>query len=47
MIKEQTEIDEDTDKLSELLKLLNAKKFLLDCRHHINFGHPLGNDISI
>jgi len=34
MTKEQKETYEDTDKLRELLKLLNGKKFLLDCGHH-------------
>ena len=47
MTKEQKEIYEDTDKLRELLKQLNGKKFLLDCGHYITFGHPLGNDITI
>lgn len=47
MTEEQKEIYEDTDKLRELLKLLNGKKFILDCGHHITFAHPLGNDITI
>jgi hypothetical protein len=46
MTKEQKEIYQDTDKLRQLLKQLNGKKFQLDCGH-ITFGHPLGNDITI
>jgi len=47
MTKEQKKIYEDTDKLRDLLKRLKGKKFRLDCGHHVTFGHPLGNDITI
>ena len=47
MTKEQKEIYQDTDKLRDLLKRLTGKKFQLDCGHHVTFGHPLGNDITI
>ncbi len=46
MTKEQKEIYQDTDKLRQLLKQLEGKKFQLDCGH-VTFGHPLGNDITI
>jgi hypothetical protein len=47
MTKEQKAIYQDTDKLRDLLKRLNGKKFRLDCNHHITWHHPLGNDITI
>ena len=47
MDKKQKEIYQDTDKLRQLLKQLNGKKFQLDCGYHVTFGHFLGNDITI
>jgi hypothetical protein len=42
MTKEQKEIYQDTDKLRQLLKQLNGKKFWLDCGHQVTLGHSPG-----
>ena len=42
MTKEQKEIYQDTDKLRQLLKQLNGKKFWLDCSHQVTLGHSPG-----
>ncbi len=30
-----------------LIRILDGKKFRLDCGHHITFGQYLGNDLTI
>jgi len=35
------------DQLRKLLNHLRGQKFILDCGHHVTFGHFLGNDIMI
>ena len=48
MTKEQMKVYQDTEELRELLiKVLDGRKYVLDCGHHITFGHHLGNDITI
>jgi len=38
---------ESVEALKELLKILDGKKFKLDCGHRVTFGCFLGNDIVI
>ena len=48
MTKEEKGKYSDTDELREILaQTLNARKFKLDCGHHITFNHSLGNNITI
>ena len=48
MTKEKEGLYEDSEHLKEILiKTLTGKKYLLDCGHHVTFGHHLGNDITI
>jgi len=47
MTNEQKDTYQETEKLRQLLKPIDGKKFRLDCGHHVTFGHPLGNDITI
>jgi len=30
-----------------LIRILDGKKFRLECGHHVTFGHNLGNDVTI
>jgi len=30
-----------------LMRVLEGKKFRLDCGHHVSFFHHLGNDVTI
>lgn len=36
-----------TTELREVFIKLYGQKFVLDCGHHVTFGHFLGNDIVI
>lgn len=48
MTSEQREQYESTDTLREILsKILNGRKFKLDCGHHVTFGYHLGNNVAI
>lgn len=48
MTKEQKAQYEGTEQLRDILKrVLGGRKFLLDCGHHVTFGHHLGNNITI
>ncbi len=48
MTKEQRAQYEGTEQLRDILKrVLDGRKFLLDCGHHVTFGYHLGNDITI
>ena len=48
MTKDKKREYQNTEVLREILyKALAGKKFILDCGHHITFGHFLGNDITI
>ena len=30
-----------------LIRMLDGKKFRLECGHHVTFGHNLGNNVTI
>lgn len=48
MTRQQEKEYQETEMLREILhKALAGRKFILDCGHHITFGHFLGNDITI
>lgn len=48
MTKEEKERYNRPEALRRILKrVLHGRKFLLDCGHHVSFGHNLGNDITI
>jgi len=48
MTNEQENNYLETDVLRKILEeTLTGMKFILDCGHHISFGHYLGNDITI
>ena len=48
MTKKQKELYQSPEQLKDILKqALNGKKFLLQCDHHITFGHHLGNNMTI
>ena len=38
---------EDADALRAVIENLKGRKFKLDCGHHVTFGHPLGNNVTI
>ena len=47
MTSEEKQRYRSTDELREVLEILNRKKFILDCKHHVTFGEFLGNNITI
>lgn len=47
MTRDEQEQYEDTKGLREVFKELKGRKFRLDCRHHVTFGHFLGNDVTV
>lgn len=48
MTKEQKAQYQGAERLRDILeRVLSGRKFLLDCGHHVTFGHHLGNDITI
>ena len=47
MTKDQEKQYKPTDDLRQILTRLKGQKFVLDCGHHITFGHAFGNDITI
>ena len=48
MTKEQKAKYDGPEQLKEILKrVLDGRKFLLDCGHHASFFHNLGNDITV
>ena len=47
MTKRQLQEYRQTKELRKLLKILNRKKFVLDCGHHVTFNEALGNNVTI
>lgn len=48
MTKSEKERYEGPEQLKEILKrVLNGKRYLLECGHHVSFFHHLGNDVTI
>ena len=48
MTNEQKARYEEPEQLRDILKrVLEGKKFRLDCGHHVTFSHNLGNNITI
>ena len=47
MTKNQLQEYRQTKELRKLLKILNRKKFVLDCGHHVTFNEALGNNVTI
>ena len=48
MTNEQRARYEEPEQLRDILKrVLEGRKFMLDCGHHVTFGHNFGNDITI
>jgi hypothetical protein len=48
MTKEEKSRYGEPEALKDILKrVLWGRKFMLDCGHHVSFGHNLGNDITI
>ena len=47
MTKRQLQEYRQTKELRRLLKILNRKKFVLDCGHHVTFNEALGNNVTI
>ena len=48
MTKEQKAQYDRPEQLRDILKrVLDGRKFMLDCGHHVTFGHNLGNDITV
>jgi hypothetical protein len=48
MTKEEKSRYSEPEALRDILKrVLSGRKFMLDCGHHVSFGHFLGNDITI
>lgn len=47
MTKQQKATYQDIDELKKIIKGLKGKKYRLQCGHHLTFGHPFGNDITI
>ena len=48
MTKEEKALYRGVEQLRAILKrVLDGKKFKLDCGHHVTFGYHLGNDITI
>lgn len=47
MSKDQKKKYDPIYKLHEVLQDLKGKKFVLDCGHHVTFGHNLANDMVI
>lgn len=48
MTKEQKTHYSEPEQLRDILKrVLDGKKFTLDCGHHVTFGCHLGNDVTI
>ena len=48
MTNEQKKEYQEPEQLKDILiRLLDGKKFRLECGHHVTFGHNLGNDITI
>lgn len=48
MTKEQKARYEGPEQLKEILKrVLDGKRYRLDCGHRVTFNHNLGNDITI
>jgi hypothetical protein len=48
MTREKEKEYEETDSLRRILnETLRGKKFVLDCGHHVTFGHFLGSDVVL
>ena len=48
MIEEQKAKYSDPELLRDILKrVLDGKRFRLECGHYVTFGHHLGNDVII
>ena len=48
MTKEEKSRYHEPEMLRDILRrVLLGRKFMLDCGHHVSFGHSLGNDITI
>ena len=45
--KQKKEYQEPEQLKDILIRVLDGKKFRLECGHHVTFGHNLGNDITI
>ena len=45
--KEVEKAYDSTEALREILKVLDKRKFVLDCGHKVTFGYFLGSDVII
>ena len=47
MTEKEKGLYQKEEQLRQIIKRLAGQKYVLDCGHHVTFGHHLGNNITI